>query len=91
MALSRSFFCQPREPHPFIENFQDILMIEIKMREHHQCVKPEIRYLINQSFCVAARSGVLSRQYDLGGFFSDFLQDLIQSLCVQRGHIGAVR
>jgi len=49
MALSGGFFCQPGEPHPCIEYFQDVLMIEVKMREHHQRVKPEVGHLIDRA------------------------------------------
>ena len=82
MAFSGGFFCQTRQPHARVENFEDIGMVEVKVREHHHGMKPEIGYLVHQGFRVAALRSILGRQDYLGGFFTDFFEDLVEALSI---------
>ena len=91
MAFSGGFFCQTRQPHARVENFEDIGMVEVKVREHHHGVKPEIGYLVHQGPRVPALGSILGRQDHLGGFFTDFFEDFVEALSVQCGDVRTLR
>ena len=89
MAFSGGFFCQPRQTHARVEHVEDIGMVEVKVREHHHGMKPEIGHLVHQRCRVAVLCGILGSQNHLGGFFTDFFEDFVQALSVQRGDVRA--
>ena len=90
MAFSGGFFCQPRQPHARIENFEHIGVVEVKVREHYHGVKPKIGDLVYQGLLIAAFSGIFGSQDHLGGFFTDFLQNLVEALSIQGGDVRIV-
>ena len=54
-------------------------------------MKPQIGDFTNDRAALTARGGILGRDDHLGGLLADLLQNLVQPLVVQAGHVGLLR
>src|SRR5690606_37402175 len=81
----------PGQAEAAVQLVQHGLRMLAERGEHDQAVEPEVGGLVDQVAAVAAERRVLGRDDGLDRFFADLLQDLVQTLVVQAGHVGAVR
>ena len=87
---ARGFFRMPRETESPVEFVQNRLWVLIQRSQHHQAVKPEVGGFVDQVAGVTAGCSILCRQYGFDRLFADLFENLVESLMVEAGHIGAI-
>ena len=87
-SVSRCFLGQAGQVKAPLQFIQDIIRAQAQVTEHDQAMKPQIGGFINQLAVVPAVLTVLGCQQGFRAFLADLLEDLVQSLGMQAGHIG---
>ncbi|MNR43068.1 hypothetical protein D3C85_1616540 [compost metagenome] len=81
----------PGEAEAAVQFVEDRLRVLAEGREHDQGMEPQVGGFVDQIAAVAAVGGVLGGEDGFHRFLADLLEDLVEPLVVQAGHVGAVR
>jgi hypothetical protein len=87
---SRGFFRVAGEAETAIQFIQHGLGMLAEGGEHDQTVEPQIGGFVDQVLAVTAGSGVLGSEDGFHRLLANFFQNLVQTLVIQTGHVGAI-
>ena len=87
---ARRFLVVPGKSETAVQLVQHGLRMLAEGGEHDQAVEPEVRGFVDQVAAIAVDGCVLGRKNGFDRLFADLLQNLVQALVVQAGHVGAV-